>query len=130
MKLLLQGAKMNATAKVCSVLIMCNLTGAAFAADRAVPADAGTVHRDPVTMTFRYDARDLQTREGASRVYHRILLAARRNCTLHGSLHIELRSVDKRCMTELVEKAVATAGAEQLASVHRALEHVDILARL
>jgi UrcA family protein len=130
MKLLLQGAKMNTRARTWSILIISNLMGAAFAADRPLPVHAGTVRSDPVTMTIRYDIRDLQTHEGASQVYRRILLAARRNCTLQGSLHIELRGVDKRCMTDLVEKAVAKAGAVQLANVHRALEHVDILARL
>jgi UrcA family protein len=120
---------MNTPARICSILIICSLAGTAYAADLAAPAQAGKEGSEPVAMKFHYDVHELTTPEGASRVYRMILVAARRHCTFQGSLLTELRSVDKRCMTDLVEKAVTQAGSVQLAELHRGMERVDITAR-
>jgi UrcA family protein len=125
---MLKERKMNTPVRLCSILATCIFMGGAFAADRVAPAVRNAVPVSPVTLKFRFDPRDLETREGAVRVHRRLLIAARRQCT-YSDLLIELRGVDKQCVSDLVDKAVRQTGSVHLAEVHRGEEHADLAAR-
>lgn len=116
---------MNTTSRVCSALAACILMGSGVAA----AADNGFDRRDPVRLDFRYDASDLATQEGAVKVYRRLQLAVHRQCTAYGARLIELRRTDRRCVSELTEKAIARIGSVQLAGVHRSIADLEIAAR-
>jgi UrcA family protein len=119
--------KMFTPARLLSMLAACALVSPAFAAERA-PAESDLLRREPVTMKFRFDPRDLQTREGAERVYRKLERAARRQCTTTGTKVRELR-VDEQCIAELVKDGVARTGSVLLAEVHRGAESSAIAAR-
>lgn len=119
---------MNTRVRLCSILVTCTFMGAAFGAEPVASADRSAGHVDPVTLNFRFDPRDLETREGALRVHHRLMIAARRQCR-YSSLLIELRGVDKRCVSDLVDKAVRKTGSVQLAEVHHGAERAELAAR-
>ena len=115
--------KMNS--RVCSALAACMLIGSAGAA----AADNRNDHRDPVEFGFRYDASDLATPQGAERVYRRLVIAVRRECTPGGTRLSELRRTDARCVSELTDKVIARIGSVQLAGVHQSIAELGIAAR-
>jgi UrcA family protein len=125
---MLKERKMNTHVRLCSILATCIFMGGAFAAERVAPADRNADRVDPVTLKFRFDPRDLETQEGAERVHRRLVIAARRQCS-YSDLLIELRGVDKQCVSDLVDKAVRQTGSVQLAEVHRGMERADLAAR-
>lgn len=102
-----------------ALLLSLALIGASTAVCAAGPKDERFVNRDPVKLHFRYDARQLQTPEGARRVYRRLVEAARRECAQPGIPMNALRRPNEPCMKDLVEKVVARTGSAQLAAVHR-----------
>lgn len=120
---------MNMSVRIFSVLASCALTGVAVAADSAAHSASGLARREPVTFSFRYDADELATREGAHRVYIKLAQAARRECAGQGRLLAELVRVDIQCISELVDKAVIQTGSTQLAGVHRGGEQLKVALR-
>jgi len=119
---------MNTPARLCSMFALCALMAPAFAAEPAPVERGDMLRREKVTLKFRYDVRELETAEGAQRVYRRLTRSARRQCTLGGSLLTELR-VDERCIAELVEDGVTRTASVLLAEVHRGALQAEIAAR-
>lgn len=120
---------MNSRSRILSIVVTCALAGAAYAAGPTHSSSSdSSANREPVTLTIRYQPRDLATRDGAERVYRRLLLEARRKCSINGTSVVEMRRVDARCVNELVDNAVARMGSVQLASMHRGLEQESIAA--
>lgn len=116
---------MNTTSRTFSALAACILMGSGVAA----AADNRFDHRDPVKLEFRYDASDLATPHGAEKVYRKLVIAVRRECTPVGTRLNDLRRTDMRCVRELTDKVVARIGSVQLASVHRSFAELGIAAR-
>jgi len=101
------------------LLLSLALISVSTAASAAGRAPERSVSRDQVTLKFRYDRRQLQTPEGARRVYLRLVEAARRECAQPGVPMNALRRPNEPCMKELVEMVLERAGSVQLAAVHR-----------
>ncbi|MFO7325603.1 MAG: UrcA family protein [Pseudomonadota bacterium] len=99
----------------------CVLLAASTATMAADAPDRGMDAREPVQLTFRYDPRDLSTPRGASRVYSRLLQAARRQCGIADAQMRDLRATDPRCVAELVDGVVVKSGSEELAALHRSM---------
>lgn len=118
---------MNTLSRLCSILAVCACMDAALAVEPA-PLEGHSGDRETLTFPFRYDARELQTREGAGRVYRKLVRAARQQCTTGGTLLTELRRVDKQCVAELVEDGVERAGSVLLTEVHRGAGHTVVTA--
>jgi len=119
---------MNTPARLCSMLAVCAVMSPAFTAEPARVERGDMLRREPVTLKFRYDSRELETPQGAQRVYRRLARTARRQCTLSGSLLTELR-VDERCIAELVADGVNRTASVLLAGVHRGTLQAEIAAR-
>lgn len=102
---------MNTFMRVGSVLAVFSLMGC------AVTGYHGPT--EPVQLEFHYKRTDLQTPEGAERVYRRLHGAARQTCTKSGTPMEQARNADTRCIADLVEKVVTAIGSAQLAGVHQ-----------
>lgn len=125
---------MSRTILVCSALVACTLmSGAVLGAQPDVAASPALDRREPVKMKFQYEVRSLATRQGAEKIYRRLVRMVQRQCTYQGSRLTELRSVDRRCVNELTGNAVARIGSTHLAAVHQgaqlAAERLEVASR-
>lgn len=113
---------MSKIIRVCSALVACAVMTTAFGAQSAPASQAEPDRRDTVKFKFQYEASDLATREGAEKVYRRLVRVVRRQCTPAGTLAAELRRVDQRCISEMTSNAVARMGSAHLAAIHQGVD--------
>ena len=110
----------------CAALLLTSLASVTWASESRGP-DA--TRREPVNMTFRFDAAELATPEGARRAYRRLRIAARRHCTSPGTPLADLQRHDRQCAADLIEKVVSRVGSPQLTARHRGAITAEVAAR-
>jgi UrcA family protein len=109
------GAAVRRTAKRTAVL--------AFTAAAILGATANAHATEPYAppqMEIRYSDLNLQTSEGAKRMYTRLRMAARTVCeNVSTTRDIGAPSSRERCYQESLSRAVDALGAESVAALHR-----------
>ncbi len=103
------------------IRIAAGLAGLAMLGTAALPAAAAEDALSQVAV--RYQDLNLNTADGAERLYARIEQAAARVCPAPASYELMRYTVTVRCRREAVARAVSSISSPQLAAVYAARAH-------
>lgn len=76
------------------------------------------------SVAVQYNAADLSTKDGASKLYERIALAARQVCPNYDSGDLAAFSASRSCQRRAIASAVEEIGSPRLAAVSGLAVHV------